>query len=178
MNRTRRLSLATLIAGLALLVTSSCAGASARFANGQFSDDVVRYHVGAPGAAWKQVSLAQANVAWLNDALDAGLLVNSHCTGVGDSPLVSLSNDLLMGTTEREIIEQVTVPWSGREAMETHATAKLDGVVRAYQLFVGKKDGCVYDVVLSAPLGHVDDAVAAYHTVRDGFDVQARKAHP
>ena len=56
-----------------------------------------------------------------------------------------------MGTTERDIESQSTIPFDGREALHTVLRAKLDGVPMHYDVFVMKKDGCVYDLVYVAP---------------------------
>jgi hypothetical protein len=101
--------------------------------------------------------------------------VNSHCEGVKDAPLEALTGDLMMGMTEKEILSQNRLPWSRREALETIATAKLDGVPRKLGLFVLKKDNCVYDIVLDASPHTFDSAWKAYTRVRDGFDVDARR---
>ena len=53
--------------------------------------------------------------------------------------------------TEREIKKQETVPFDGREAMHTVLDAKLDGVAMSYDVWVLKKDGCVYDLLYLAP---------------------------
>ena len=82
-----------------------------------------------------------------------------------------------MGMTDREIVKQDAVQWSKREALESTATAKLDGVPRKLQLFVLKKDGCVYDIVLDSDPAQFDVALAAYRKVRDGFDVAGRADH-
>jgi hypothetical protein len=162
----------------AVVVTAALSGAcgtGASFVGNHFEDRHVDYRVGAPGPGWRQVHLETSNISWLNDDTGAGLLVNSHCEGVQDSPLEGLTGELLIGTTEREVLEQTVRPWAGREAMETIATGKLDGVARKRALFVVKKDGCVYDVVYDAPLARFDAGYAAYVAVRDGFSIAARR---
>ncbi len=150
-------------------------GTPARYMNGTFEDDDVRYGVSEPGDGWRRVQLDQADIAWLQDAMDASLMVNSHCEGVKDAPLEALTNDLLMGMTEREVLAQEKVPWSRREALETVALAKLDGVQRKMAMFVGKKDGCVYDIVMTAPPDRFDAAKSAYDALKSGFEVGPRK---
>lgn len=160
------------LVGLAVLCSCVSAGT---LRDGRFEGPQVAYRLGAPGAGWERLALEQANVAWHNGALDASLLVNSHCEGVADSPLEGLTNDLLMGSTEREIVAQERKAWSGREGMETHARAKLDGVPRELMFFVLKKDGCVYDIVLDASPAHFESARAGFDSVRAGFDVEPRR---
>jgi hypothetical protein len=160
--------------GAAALVISAC-GTGKSFVGNRFEDRHVEYRVGAPGDGWREVQLETSNISWFNDAIGAGLLVNSHCEGVQDSPLEGLTGELLIGTTERDVLEQTVRPWSGREAMETIATGKLDGVARKHALFVVKKDGCVYDIVYDAPVSSFDAGFASYVAVRDGFSIAARR---
>jgi hypothetical protein len=72
------------------------------------------------------------------------------------------------------ILSQERVPSSKREAMHSIATGKLDGVPRKLELFVLKKDGCVYDIVLDASPQHFGSARVAFARVCDSFHVDAR----
>ena len=154
---------------------AGCFGTGGSYVNEHFEDDHVGYGVGEPGDGWQTVRLEGVNVAWHQPALAAGLLINSHCEGVGDSPLEGLTGELLMGTTEREVLQQTLVPWSGREALETIATCKLDGVPRKRAMFVLKKDGCVYDVVYDASPATFDAGLDGYRRVKAGLDVGPRR---
>lgn len=164
-------------ASLAVVVafTVGCWGTSGRLVDNRFQDDKVNYTVGTPGEGWRRMELARADIAWHHPGLGAGLLINSACEGVKDSPLIGLTNELLIGTTEREVLQQDLMPWSKREALETVVTGKLDGVLRKRVLFVLKKDGCVYDIVFDAPPDAFNAGLAAYRRVRDGFDVGLRR---
>lgn len=159
----------------AVLLLVVLAGCATPYRDGRFENDHVGYTLGDPGEGWRQLRLPQANVAWYNDQLGAALLVNSHCEAVKDAPLEALTTDLLIGTTEREFLEQKRMPFAGREALETVAAVKLDGVPRRMGLFVLKKDGCVYDVVIDAPPERFEEAIASFRRVRDGLDVGPRR---
>ena len=162
---------------LSLLVTAGLhlGCTTAHLVDNRYQDEHVSYTIGQPGAGWVQMRLETANVAWHNPNLAAGMFLNSTCGGVQDAPLIGLSNELLIGSTEREILQQEVMPWSHREALETVVTCKLDGVARKRILFVIKKDGCVYDLVYDAPPEHFDDGLASYRAVRDGLDIAARR---
>jgi hypothetical protein len=160
---------------MSMIFAAGCCFSDGALRDGRYESKSVSYGIGEPGEGWQRLAINQANLAWHNPKMDASLLVNSHCEGVADSPLESLTNDLLMGTTDREIVEQGRLPWSRREALETRARAKLDGVPREMMLFVLKKDGCVYDIVLDASAAHFEGARASYVRVRDRFDVEPRK---
>jgi len=163
------------VAAVAVASAAACWGTSGRLVDNRFEDDKVSYTVGQPGEGWRPLQLERADVAWHHPGLGAGLLVNSACEGVQDSPLIGLTNELLIGTTEREILDQQVLPWSRREALESIVVGKLDGVPRKRAIFVLKKDGCVYDIVYDAPPTTFDEGLAAYRRVRDGFDVGLRR---
>jgi hypothetical protein len=159
---------------LVSLALVSCASPTGRLRDGRFMDADVSYTVAPPDDGWRELRLPTADAAWHNEALATVLLVSSHCEGVADSPLEGLTSDLLMGMTDREIVSQERVPSSQREAMVSVATGKLDGVARKLALFVLKKDGCVYDIVLDANPQHFDGARAVFDRVVASFDVDAR----
>ena len=62
-----------------------------------------------------------------------------------------------------------TVPFDRREARHVVLRARLDGVPRAIELYVMKKDGCVYDLGLIAPPEHFARARAAFDAFARGF---------
>jgi hypothetical protein len=165
----------TIVVAVVVAHTAGCWGTTGHLVDNRFQDDKVSYTVGLPGDGWRPLQLDRADIAWHNPDLGAGLLVNSACEGVQDSPLIGLTNELLIGTTEREILEQNLLPWSRREALESVVLGKLDGIARKRAIFVLKKDGCVYDIVYDAPPATFEAGLAAYRRVRDGFDVGLRR---
>jgi hypothetical protein len=162
------------VLGIALIM-SGCWGSTGSYVDRRFEDDHVHYNVGEPGPTWTRVALESTNVAWHNRELAAGILVNSHCEGVKAAPLAGLTGELMMGSTEREVLSQTLRAFSGREALETIARSKIDGVVRQRAMFVLKKDGCVYDVIYDAPPDQFAAGLADYQKVRDGLEVGPRR---
>jgi hypothetical protein len=149
-----------------------------RYKGGVYESETVRYRIAEPGTSWQPIAIKTADIAWYQERSGATLLVNSHCEGVDDAPLEALTQHLLMGTTERKILSQEKIPFAGREALETMAEAKLDGVVQSMRLFVLKKDGCVYDLVLASSPQPFDGADQAFKAVRDGLEVDPRPNRP
>ena len=121
-------------------------------------------------AGWQQISVDRASLAYRDDPHDASVLVNARCGAKdGDAPLLALTNHLLMGTTGREVIAEETLPFDAREALHTRLSAKLDGVPRSFDIFVLKKDGCVYDFVFVAPPDQVGLGAPAFEEFVRGF---------
>lgn len=168
-----RRSLPALLSIGVVIALSACGPAHMKA--GVYEDDHVQYRVSSPSDGWREVTVETANAAWLHDELGASLLVNSHCEGVQDAPLEALANHLLIGWTERELVQERRLQLSGREALEREVSAKLDGVPRRVMLLVLKKDGCVYDVVLSAGQSAFPEAKKAYEHVVGSLDIAPRR---
>ena len=121
-------------------------------------------------AEWSRISLDGADVAYRDERRQASILLNVRChERDGDAPLGSLTAHLVMGTTERQVLGEETIPFDGREALHTQMSAKLDGVPLQYDLYVAKKDGCVYDVVYVAPREEFEAGVAAFERFAVGL---------
>jgi hypothetical protein len=123
------------------------------------------YRIGALSSDWTRVTVDDQNdLAWHSDAKEGVMHVDSSCDPALDIPLKALRGHLLIGFTEREVVEEVVVPMDGREALRTHLTAKLDGVPREILLQILKKDDCVYDFGLITPPGEL------FESARPDFD--------
>ena len=158
-----------------LAVSGAACGGGGGLKEGLYSDAEARYEVGKLDAGWQPLALDGGNdLAWMNKELDAIVQVNSRCDPGLDIPLVSLTQHLLIGFTERDITSQHLVPLDGRESLRTHLRAKLDGVDRTLVFYVLKKDGCVYDFALitgqkspdSSSIAIFDAFVRAFHVRR------------
>ncbi|MFO0675060.1 MAG: hypothetical protein U0169_00870 [Polyangiaceae bacterium] len=91
-------------------------------------------------------------------------------------PLGALTNQLLLGTTERTPSLEETVSLDGRDALHTRLVAKLDGVPMAYDVYVLKKDGCVYDLLHVARPSEDPRGTAAFETFVAGFRTMPKDA--
>ena len=140
------------LVGIAALVGSiACGTSSSRFDGSVYRDDKLGFKVPAIPAEWRRLDVSDASLAFRDDAHDATILLNGRCgRRDDDTPLLALTQHLILGTTERAVESQQTIPFDGREALHTVMRAKLDGVVMSYDIFVLKKDSCVYDFVYVA----------------------------
>src|SRR5688500_775511 len=56
---------------------------------------------------WRRVEVSDASLAFRDDNHDASILVNARCLSADDrTPLVALTNHLLIGATERKYLSQ------------------------------------------------------------------------
>jgi hypothetical protein len=137
-----------------------CGGARAAFDGTTYRDGAVAFRLPPAPAGWRRIAVTDATLAFRDDAEDASILINARCGDRrADPPLEALRNHLIAGTTERVVSFEETIPFDAREAIHTHVVAKLDGVPMAYDIFVLKKDDCVYDFVrVFAPSRNASEA--------------------
>jgi hypothetical protein len=153
-----------------LALITSCAGAQSGLEGSVYRDDKVAFRLGEVPSSWERVHVDEASLAFRDDAHRASVLVNARCGRKDDdTPLVALTAHLIMGTTAREIASQDTIPFDAREALHTRLAAKLDGVPMAYDLYVLKKDGCIYDFVYVGEPSAIEAGVPAFERFVTGF---------
>lgn len=163
----RRTRLVALLIGLA---------GSAGCAHGDvFEDDVLhkgdlRVEVGPMPPSWKRVAVDGADVAFRDDERAGSTLLDVRCNpGDDKAPLASLTQHLIMGTTERAFETEDVIPFDRREALHTILRAKLDGVPMQYDIYVMKKDGCVFDLVYVAPPDRFAEGAADFERFAQGL---------
>lgn len=149
---------------------AACSGPSL---DGAFKIGDTSFHHGPIPNEWRRIEGAGDAVAFRDDAHEGTTIVNARCkVASDDAPLIALTNHLVMGTTERDIQSQETIPFDSREAMHTILRAKLDGVKMAYDIYVLKKDNCVYDFVYVASPEHFEAGVPGFERFVSGFHTQ------
>jgi hypothetical protein len=160
-------------AGFALAL-AAC-GAPASVEAGVYRNAQVAFHIDPVPSGWHTIRVSNADVVFRDGAHEASILVNGRCLPEdGDAPLTALTEHLLMGTTAREFLLEETVPFDSREARHTVLKAKLDGVVMGYDIFVMKKDGCVYDLVYVGDPAVMQAGSPAFETFAKGFHTLSR----
>lgn len=129
----------------------------------------VAFRVPARPEGWQPIEAEGAGLAFRDDAASATIAANGRCGADQDVPLASLTQHLFMQFTDREATLEEVVPFDGREARHTVMTAKLDGVPKKFDVWVLKKDGCVYDLLYIARPEGFDAGVAAFRAFVGGF---------
>lgn len=159
---------ASLVSLLAALLFAGC-GHTSSLDDGVLHKGDVSVRFGPVPAEWTPLSVGGADLAYRDEAREGSVLFDVRCHGRdGDAPLRSLTEHLIMGTTARDVQREDTIPFDGREALHTLMTAKLDGVAMQYDIYVLKKDGCVYDLVYVAPPDHFAAGVAPFERFATG----------
>lgn len=171
MSSIGRLALACVTALVLASAASGCGGhGRASFEAGVYRDGAVHFQVPAVPAGWRAIEVSNATLAFRDDPNAATVLLNARCLeSDGDTPLVALTNHLVIGFTEREVEAQAPVPFDQREALHTKMRAKFDGVPMALDVFVLKKDGCIYDFVYMGAPERFAEGAARFESFVRGF---------
>jgi hypothetical protein len=137
---------------LAAVLLTAAAGCSSGLQDNVYRGEGFAFRIAPPPETWKRVEVTHAALAYRDEGDEATVVVNGRCGLDGeDVPLDALTQHLFLRFTEREILEQKVIPFDRREAMRTVLVAKLDGVPMKFDVWVLKKDGCVYDLDFMAP---------------------------
>ena len=123
-----------------------------------------------PPATWQRIEVTSTALAFRDEANDATIAVNGRCGKDSDDvPLRSLTAHLFFQFTERSIEQEEVVPFAEREALHTVLVAKLDGVPKKFDIWVLKKDGCVYDLYYFAQPHRYEAGVSEFRRFVGGF---------
>jgi hypothetical protein len=153
---------------LSLAVVASGCGPSLQ--GDVFRGDGFAVRLGAWPATWQRISVGGGALAFRDDAAGATVAVSGRCGRDGeDVPLAALTQHLFLQFTERELREQAPEPFDGREALHTVLSAKLDGVRKVVDVFVLKKNGCVFDLLSVADPTRYDAHAPTFHAFARAF---------
>jgi hypothetical protein len=129
----------------------------------------------APGG-WRPLRIDGADLAYRDEEHEGSVMFDVGChRRDDDAPLGVLSGQLVIGTTERDILSEETEPFDGREALHTRMRAKLDGVPMQYDIYVLKKDGCTYDLVYVAPPARSPEGEPAFERFARGLHAETSR---
>lgn len=157
---------------LCALTWIGCGGAS--FENGVYRDSEATYRVGSLGAGWKRAEVDDNDLAFYREGVGT-VSVNATCDQYEDVPHAALVNHLLFGTTQRQFRTEEMITLDGRGAYHVLVFAELDGVAMLIDVYVIKKDGCVYDLSLLASETTHPIAVETFQRFVAGFSTQVNR---
>ena len=110
------------------VTVSACGGPSAALDGSIYNGGGAHFQIAPIPQTWRRITMDGADIAYRDSTNDASVLVNAHCESThADTPLQALTNQLVMGTTERDFSSQTTEPFDGREALHSRLAAKLAG---------------------------------------------------
>ena len=160
---------------LALLALSLACGSAPSFRRGVYRDEELTFRVGSLPPPWRRVQVAGSDLAFHNDEVSGVVAVNAECNREKDPPLRQLLMQLVIGFTAREHVVEELIPLDGREALHGIVRARIDGVPMMLDLYVLKKDECLYDFSYAAPPSTFERGRAEYEAFVQGFHVAPRR---
>jgi hypothetical protein len=108
-------------------------------------------------------------VAWVQPELVGVIEIHAQCEEQGDSSLHQYTDHLRIDWTDWEVIEQEETKLVGRNALRTVVEAELDGMERKTELYVVKKNGCLFDLIYSSRPGDFNAGRSDFRRVVEGF---------
>lgn len=150
-----------------VLLLAACGGGGS-LRDGVYRDAEATYRLEPPAGGWERIEFSDNDLAW-TDGKGSVISVNAVCEGHGDASLKVLTDHLLLGFEDRHVIEREELRLDGRGALRTRANASLDGVPVELELTLVKKDGCVYDLIYTAPAGRFGVHAADYRRLVRSF---------
>jgi hypothetical protein len=156
-----------------LVLVAGCAHAQhARWdpASSRLCTEHLCYRTGPLGPDWRAVHQEGAAIGFFSDR--AGAVISSNATCRDDADAASLrvlTTHLLVGYTDRHVLSQERVELDRREALHTVLDVRLDGVPMVLELYVLKRNGCIFDLSLAAPPGWYPAARPAFARFVAGF---------
>ena len=149
---------------------AACVGCGPTPFRGVYRGEGFAFRAPHPPATWEPIDVSHAALAFRDTASAATIAVNVRCGADGeDVPLRALTQHLFLHFTDRDVLVEEIVPFDEREAMHGVLVAKLDGVPKKFDVWVMKKDGCVYDLLYMAPLERYEHGVLEFRRFVHGF---------
>lgn len=160
-------------------LTASCAGwQQADTYVARDKDREATYRFGTPGEAWRPLrdkGFKHLQVAWIEPSLAGVIELHSQCDEQGDSALHQYTDHLRIDWTDWKVVETKEETLAGRAALRTRVTGKLDGVPRASEFVVLKKNGCLFDLRYSTRPEAFERGRADFEQVVEGFRFPVRQ---
>lgn len=97
---------------------------------------------------WKEVENQGSDIALNNKTTNSFFIFNSACRKYDPSNLPSLTNSILTGISNVEILEKTIVQHQDRDAALVIAKGSVDGIERYFRILTTQKNNCIYDFAL------------------------------
>jgi hypothetical protein len=110
------------------------------------------YEIGELSDDWKRIKIEGGDLAFWSDKVRATITVNSTCNQKGRYSLKALSEPLVIGIADKQLVQRNELTVDGEKALEYIYLGKLDIASIKISAIVLKKVDCIYDLTYaSAP---------------------------
>jgi hypothetical protein len=99
---------------------------------------------------WFRIDSEGSDLAFNNKKTKSIFIFNSACRKFDPSNLPSLTNSILTGIDNVEILEKTMTTHQEREAVVIVAKGSVDGIDRYFRILTTQKNNCIYDHALIA----------------------------
>lgn len=123
----------------------------------------------APAAPFRELAAPSADRAWVNEATGNTISFLSDCNEKIDPALSQLQDEALNVLEKRDLGEQKTLTYNGREAILSSAAGDLDGVPVRMKVLTLKKNACSYTIMYTGVAAQFDKDASAFSKFLDGF---------
>jgi len=128
------------------------------------------YQLGPLGPSWQLVQKEDGGIGFFSASIGGVIRSSAACRrDVEAVPLVSLIDHLLVGYTERLDRRAETVDIARRQALHTISDVRLDGVPMVLDLYVWKRNGCLFDLSFAAPPASYERGAIDFSRFVGGF---------
>lgn len=181
-----RYSLITVTMFLAITVLASCSvvkfaklyadadrsGSEGTLSGDTFSSEETSYRVGVLSDNWEQVDSGSGDIFFWNDASNATITVNSVCEeNKLKYNLNALSNSLVTGIRDKEMIKRDKITVDGSDALYTEYEGIYESTRIGVATIVLKKGKCIYDFSYSSTARNFNKALEEYLVFASQFEV-------
>ncbi len=126
---------------LALIFLASCASLDINVENKKSE----KYEIGKLPDYWAPIKDTTADASYWSKKTGATILINSLCEKYGSASLYVLTQNILRGVDDLNAEVEEEIMLVDRKALHTIATGKIDGVLIKTNIYVMRKDYCIYD---------------------------------
>lgn len=158
--------LKTLILLLPALALSACISVNIGPKGPEKSKNVL---VTPPPAPYAQVKGVKADGAWQNPDNGNSISYLSTCNEQADPTLEVATDEVLAAFGETKQLSQKKLEFDGRDALDTEAEARVEGVPTKIRTLIFKKNGCLYTLSLIGLSKHFAKGVAPFENFVKGF---------
>lgn len=123
----------------------------------------------APSAPYQPVKGVKADGAWQNPQNGNSISYLSTCNEQVEPTLESATDEMVSVLGETKQLSQKKLEFDGRDALDTEAEARVEGVSTKIRALVFKKNGCLYTLSLIGVAKNFAKGVEPFETFVKGF---------
>jgi hypothetical protein len=161
----KKLLLALLLIGPALLL-SACISVNIGPKGPEKSKNV---NLTPPPAPYQAVKGVKADGAWQNPHNGNSISYLSTCNEQSDPTLEIATDEMISAFGETKQLSQKKLEFDGRDALDTEAEARVEGVSTKIRALVFKKNGCLYTLSLIGVSKNFAKGVEPFENFVKGF---------